>query len=333
MTTAPPKPNPLASSAPTDARKDTMDEKKEKKTKWNCMTRTMFFRCIQKFDPFSSPDKGKVWEKIAKEMQEATKTFSDTPDGDFRTYAGGKTLNVFYGRCRDRHMAHEDGELHSGGAGKDEELSVKEERNQLSACIDLERNAKVAGEQKREDKKAFELLRNNEVNEMVINLAVSNETVRLKAVKVLASKLRAAKMRKLSWESANKGGKYTYTDADIRDFEQWRLLRQNDDSLPEDPADATTSDTATSSATRGGSLAAAITAMAEKMPSAAQLQPMSPKEFASAFWSARREHSEKTRLSLKDKLALVDRDLADDSITEEEAEAFKKRIKEDHYKF
>jgi hypothetical protein len=322
-----------ADEQPAQKKKDEKKEK-EKKTRWNCMTRTMFFRCIQKFDPFSSPDKGKVWDKIAQEMVAATRTLGNTPDGDFCVYATGKTLNVFYSRCRDKHKDSEDGDTHSGGAGKaDVDKTIKEERNQLAACIELERSAKEAVEQKREDKKVFDALRNGEVNDMVINLAVSNEVVRMKAVKVLASKLRAAKMRKLSWESANKGGKYQYTDGDLRDFEQWRQVRQQDSTLPEDPTDGTTSDTTTASAARGGALAASISQMMERMPTAAQLQPPSPQEIANAFWSARREHHEQTRLSLKDKLALVDQDVADGTITAQEAVTFKEQIKKDHYTF
>ena len=324
-----------ASTAEQPPQKKQDDKKeKEKKTKWNCMTRTMFFRCIQKFDPFSSPDKGKVWDKIAQEMQGSTRTLGNTPDGDFCVYASGKTLNVFYGRCRDKHKSSEDGDTHSGGAGKEEvEKTIKEERNQLSACIDLERSAKEAVEQKREAKNAFDTLRNGEVNEMVINLAVSNEVVRMKAVKVLASKLRAAKMRKLAWEASNKGGKYTYSDADLRDFEQWRKVREHDGTLPEDPTDGATSDTTTASAARGGALASSIAQMMERMPTAAQLQPPSPQEFATAFWSARREHQQQTRLSLKDKLAQVDDDVADGTITADEATTFKAQIKKDHYTF
>jgi hypothetical protein len=320
-------PNAAAASAPTN-------DKKEMRTKWNCMTRTMLFRCIQKFDPFSSPDKAKVWETIAKEMTEATRILVDTADGDFRVYSCGKTLQVFYNRCREKHKVSEDGESHSGCAGKEEvDKSVQEERAQLAACIELERSAKEVVEQKREDKKAFDALRNGEVNDMVINLAVSNDTVRMKAVKVLASKLRAAKMRKLSWEAANKGGKYTYSEADLRDFEQWKQVKEHDGSLPDDPTDGVTSDATTSSAPRGGALAASITTLLEKMPERSQYQPASPQEFASAFWTARSEHVEKTKLSLKDKLAVVDKDVADGTITAEEGAEFKAQIKTEHYKF
>jgi hypothetical protein len=323
--------------AATPAQKKQDDKKeKEKKTRWNCVTRTMFFKCIQKFDPFGSPDKGKVWDRIAKEMQEATRTLSNTPDGDFCVYASGKTLNVFYGRCRDRHKSSEDGDMHSGGAcaGKEDvDRTVKEERNQLAACIELERSAKEVIEQKREDKKAFDALRNGEVNEMVINLAVSNEVVKMKAVKVLASKLRAMKMRKLSWEAANRGGRYSYTDTDLRDLEQWRQVREHDSSLPEDPTDGAVSDASTASAARGGALAASIAQMMERMPTAAQLQPASPQEFANAFWSARREFQTQTRLSLKEKLQIVDNDLAAGDITASEAATFKEQIKKDHYTF
>ena len=69
------------------------------------------------------------------------------------------------------------------------------------------------------------------------------------------------------------------------------------------------------------------------MPSAAQLQPASPQEFANAFWKARSEHAEKTRLSLKEKFALVDKDIADETITSEEGAKFKDDIKKEHYKF
>ncbi len=124
-----------------------------------------------------------------------------------------------------------------------------------------------------------------------------------------------------------------YTDADLRDFEQWRQVREHDSSLPEDPTDGATSDATTTSAARGGALAASIAQMMERMPTAAQLQPASPQEFANAFWSARREHQTLTRLSLKDKLQIVDHDLAAGDITAEEAVTFKQQIKKDHYTF
>jgi hypothetical protein len=73
--------------------------------------------------------------------------------------------------------------------------------------------------------------------------------------------------------------------------------------------------------------------MMERMPTAAQLQPPSPQAIASAFWSARREHQQQTRLSLKDKLALVDKDVADGTITAREGVTFKEQIKKDHYTF
>jgi hypothetical protein len=156
------RPDASADEPPAQKKKDDKKEK-EKKTKWNCMTRTMFFRCIQKYDPFSSPDKGKVWDRIAQDMHQATHTLVNTADGDFCVYASGKTLNVFYGRCRDKHKASEDGDTHSGGAGKEDvDKTVKEERNQLAAFIELQRSAKEAVEQKREDKKAFDTLRNGE---------------------------------------------------------------------------------------------------------------------------------------------------------------------------
>ena len=316
-----------------EKRQDKQDKKDEKRTKWNCATRTMFFRCIQKFDPFSSPDKGKVWDRIAEEMYLATATFEKTDDGDFRVYSGGKTLNVFYTRCRDKHKESEDGDRHSGGAGKEDDVTtVKEERAQLAACIELERSAKEACEARREVTKAYDTLRNGEVNDMVIACAVTNDVVRGKVVKVLASKLRAAKMRKMAWEAKNKGAKYTYTDADIADFEQWNSIREHDTTLPLDPTDAETSDVPTSAAPRGGTLAASITQLLERMPTTPTVAA-TPSEFASAFWKARREQDQDNRLSLKDKLAIVDKDVTEGTITAEEGEAFKTQIKKDHYKF
>jgi len=313
---------------------DKSKEEEKGKTKWNCKTRTMFFKCILKFDPFSSPDKGKVWDRIADEMHKATATLVDTEDGDFRCYSNGKSLNVYYTRRQKKQKENEDGEKHSGVAGKEEsDPSLKEERIQLAACIELERSAKEVVEQKREDKKAYDTLRNGEVNDMVIACAVSNVAVRTKAVKVLASRLRAAKMRKSTWELANKNGKYTYTQADLMDFEQWRQMRVHDGTLPIDPTDGETSETATGTAPRGGALANSITQMLDRMPTAAQMQPVSPQDFANAFWTARSEHETRTKLSLKEKLALVDNDVADNTITKEEGETFKEAIKKEHYKF
>ena len=112
-------------------------------------------------------------------------------------------------------------------------------------------------------------------------------------------------------------------------------MQQADPTLPDDPADGATSDaTMAPPAPRGGALASCINTLLERQAaSAAQLQPASPKEFASAFWNARSEHADKTRLSLKDKLARVDADVADGSITADEAVKFKVQIKKDHYRF
>jgi hypothetical protein len=243
---------------------------------------------------------------------------------------------VFYARCAKKFKESEDGETHSGVAGNEKtDKTVREERSQLAACIELERSAREAVEQKREDKKAHDTLRNGECNDMVIACAVGNETVRAKAVKVLASKLRAAKMRKLAWESQNKNGKYTYSEADLRDFEQWNKVREQDTSLPMDPTDGETSDACTTAAPRGGALAASISQLMDRLPTVAQLQPMSPQEVATAFWNARREYdnSKKVNVSLKEKLMLVDNDVADGAITAEEAKTFKAQIKKDHYTY
>lgn len=329
----PPAKKGVTSANDEETRQEKQDKKDEKRTKWNCATRTMFFKCIQKFDPFSSPDKGKVWITIADEMNTATATFEKTDDGDFRVYSGGKTLNVFYVRCRDKFKESEDGDRHSGGAGKEDEAkTIKEERNQLAACIELERSAKEACEARREVTKAYDSLRTGEVNDMVIACAVSNEVVRGKVVKVLASKLRAAKLRKIAWETKNKGAKYTYTDADMQDFNQWNAMREQDNTLPLDPTDAETSDVPTSAAPRGGTLASSISQLLERMPTTPTVAA-TPSEFASAFWKARREQQEDNKLSLKDKLAIVDKDVTEKTITEQEGEAFKKQIKKDHYKF
>ena len=139
-----------------------------------------------------------------------------------------------YCRCRDGHKKFtEAGKDHSGGAGHGESDAKKEERNQLAACIDLERSAKEAGEAKREVNKCFEQLRTGEVNDMAIECAAKDAPLRIKAVKILASRLRAAKMRKLSFEQSNKGQQYTYGEADLQAFKQWQQLRQMDKELPD----------------------------------------------------------------------------------------------------
>lgn len=319
------------------AGKDAKDAKKpiEKKTKWNTTTRTMFFKCIQKEDPFNSANKNACWQKIADAMHQATAVYVNSKDGDFRTYSNGKTLSVFYARCRDQRKKMDDGESHSGVAGGRElDPAVQEERNQLYACMLAERSAREAVETKREIHKADTSFKNGEVNDIVIKCAMDNEVVRPKAIKVVASRLRELKMRRLAWEAqerqSGKNGQYTYTAEDLKNFQYWKDLKRADDTLPEDPTENDDADVAVS-AGRGGGLAKAIAAFTEKMTMASQFQPMPVQEFASAFFKAKREHEALTTRSLKQKLDAITRDVLEKTITEEEGRLYKKQVTEAHY--
>jgi hypothetical protein len=316
---------------------DAKDAKKpiDKKTKWNTITRTMFFKCIQKEDPFNSDNKAACWQKIADAMHQATAVFVNSRDGDLRTYSNGKTLSVFYARCRDQRRKMDDGESHSGVAGGRElDPAVQEERNQLYACMLAERSAKEAVETKREIHKADATFKNGEVNDIVIKCAVNNETVRPKAIKVVASRLRELKMRRLAWEAqerqSGRNGQYTYTAEDLKNFQYWNDLKRAEVTLPEDPTENDDADVAVS-AGRGGGLAKAIAAFTEKLATAAQFQPMPVQDFASAFFKAKREHEALTTRSSKQKLDAIASDVLDKTITEEEGKLYKKQVTEAHY--
>jgi hypothetical protein len=290
----------------------------------------MLFRAIQKYDPFNSADKAAAWETIAEAMGTATATLDKEADGDFRVYSSGKTLSVFYQRCRDKEKKDE-AEGHSGHAGKAQDSPAKaEERMQLAGCMEAERSAKEAGEKRREAQKGYDVLRKGEVNDMIIALAKDHENIKSKAIKVLSSKLRKAKMAKMAYEAEHKDGKYTYTPEDLANFEHWRSLKANvDNELPDDP---TESDSVGLVEKRGGAMANAIVAMTDKLTAAAtQFQPIDVSHFANAFYAAKRAHDAEPRRSLKEKLQIVDEDAEQGIITIAVAEQMKSKITEQHY--
>jgi hypothetical protein len=303
------------------------DEKSTSKTKWNTLTRTMFFRCIQKFDPFNQSDKATVWDTIAQQMHESTAPLSDSCDGDFRVYSNGKTLAVYYARCRDKHKKDE-AEGHSGHAGKGADHPEREEeRRQLAGCVELERAAKEGLERKREAKSGYDELRKGEVNDMIIALASQHENIKNKAVTVLASKLRQAKMRKIAFEATSKDGKYTYGADDMANFDFWKKLKAIDTELPDDPTEG-----ACTVEKGGGKMAVAIKNLTEQLASATkQVQPMNASDFANAFYAAKRAHEMAGALSLQEKLARVDKDVADKIITSAKGEEVKNKIIDAHY--
>jgi hypothetical protein len=307
------------------------DEKaKEKKTQWNSITRTMLYRCIQKYDPFSAKDKGATWSQIAQAMHASTEKLQKSADGDFRVYSSGKTLNVFYQRARDKMKREQEG--HSGHAGNEEssDRTVQEERSQLAACVALEKSAKDAGMHKREATKHYDNLRAGVCNDAIIEFAKKDAPIRMKAVKVLSSNLRAAKIRKSSFEATHKGQTYTYTDADLQSFDLWKKLHEADATLPEDP----TTDADLVREKRSGPLAAAISSMTKTLETATPLQGiMSPADFANAFYAAKRAHEMQTVLSLQQKLAIIDADVANKVITAEQGKKYKEKVMDKHYAF
>jgi hypothetical protein len=181
---------------------------------------------------------------------------------------------------------------------------------------------------KRDASKSYDFIKNGVVNDFVVECASKDDKVKPKLVKELSSRLRQAKMRKLAFEESNKGG--TYTAEDMETFRLWDKVRETDQELPvgEDiDADIPASK-------KGGHL---VTALKELTAQGAQLRqhfmPMSPSDFASEFFKAKRAHGEAAKLTLKQKLEMVEVDVGDGTITHAEGEAFKKRIKEEHYTF
>jgi flagellar biosynthesis regulator FlaF len=324
-----------AADASTPTKETKAKRSEHKHTKWSSLTRTMFYKCIQAKDPFNKKDKAGTWEAIAVAMQEATLGLANTADGDFRVHANGKTLNVFYGRCKKAFKEREDNDKHSGTAGRlddDNPASKmkKEEREQLWACIDLEKSAEEQVQLKRDATKSYDFIKNGVVNDFVVDCASKDEKVKPKLVQELSSRLRQAKMRKIAFEQTNKGGMYTYTAEDMENFRLWDKVREADAQLPE----AEDIDGDIPASKKGGQL---VTALKELTAQGAQLRqhftPMSPSEFASEFFKAKRAHADAIKLTLAQKLAMVTDDVAGGTITPAEGEAFKKRIKDEHYSF
>lgn len=182
----------------------------------------------------------------------------------------------------------------------------------------------AAQEKKREAANVYDKLAKGEVNDFIIDAAISNDKVRPKLVKVLASRLREAKLRKLAFEQANKGSLYTYTALDLKNFEHWDRVKAECPDV-KDPSDCDSGDV--SGAGRGGSTAKAIQAMVDKLPSVHAMTPPPPSEFAAAFFNAKRACVP----TLKEKLAAIDADHADGLLTEEEVTFYKAKIKHAHY--
>lgn len=309
----------------------------QKHTKWTSKTRTMFYKCIQVKDPFHTghKDKTPAWEGIAAAMQEATKHLGNTEEGDLRCYGSGKTLQVFYGRMKRAYKERDEDDKHSGGAGRQDNddpsaQMKKEEREQLFACMELEKEADGQVQLKRDAAKSYDYMKNGLINDFVVECATKDEKVKPKLVKELSSRLRQAKMRKMAFEESNKGGTYTYTAEDMENFRLWDKLRASEKELPNgDDLDADIP-----ASKKGGQL---VNALKELTAQGAQLRqhftPMSPQEFAIEFFKAKRAHAEATALTLSQKLAMVDKDVREKAITSEEGEQFKKRIKDQHYTF
>ena len=317
-------------SAPVKETKAKRSEHKH--TKWSSLTRTMLYKCIQAKDPFNKKDKAGTWEAIAVAMQEATLGLENTADGDFRVHANGKTLNVFYGRCKKAFKEREDEDKHSGTAGRrdDGDKMKKEEREQLWACIDLEKSAEEQLQLKRDATKSYDFIKNGVVNDFVVDCASKDDKVKPKLVLELSSRLRQAKMRKIAFEQSNKGGSYTYTAEDMENFRLWDKVRETNSLLPE----AEDIDGDIPASKKGGQL---LTALKELTAQGAQLRqhftPMSPSEFASEFFKAKRAHECSIKMTLGQKLAMVTDDVACGIITPTEGDAYKKRIKDEHYSF
>ena len=316
-------PAPAAAVATSDRDRDRVG----KKTNWNHTNKLMLWQAIQKYDPFSAAVKKDRWQFIADQMYDSTVINKRTPDGDFCVYTDGHGISVFFTRSVERMQRETAAEgTNSGQAGATICAETRAEFVQLQACRDLEQNAKEAQNDKRQTKNLLASLKDNEVNDALIEAAAGKEQVQLKLLKVLASRVRDAKIRASVWEQSNKGQKYTYTEADLKNVADYKTCKTRFDP---NGKDATDSDTASM---RGGHMAAAIEQLAAKLPTASTFNVTSASEFATQFFEAKRRHDAQRVLTLQQKLAQVDDEFTKGNINAEEVDSYKKKIKDAHFK-
>lgn len=200
----------------------------------------------------------------------------------------------------------------------------------MPPALHWKKSARDAGEQKRDATKHYDSLRSGVVNDAIIDFAKKDTAIKIKSIKVLSSLLRAAKIRKSAFESTHKGQVYTYTNTDLEAFDLWKKLQAADTSLPDDPS----SDADLIREKKSGPMAAAIQAIANNLQSgASSVTPSSPVDFANAFYAAKRAHEAQSVLSLKQKLDMIDADVAAKIISKEAGDKYKQQVTDRHYTF
>jgi hypothetical protein len=298
-------------------------------TKWNHMTRTMFLRAVAKFNPFGAAVKKDTWAKVADELHKSTTILKHTDQGDFCVYTDGHGLQVFYERRRDdmeKKVKKESATSGHGGFTRSKEDI--EEHNLMQTCNNLEKDAIVCRDSKRDRNRNLESLKNNEVNDAIIAAAENDEVVQVRLLKVLQARVRQAKLECKLFEKdpAKKGMKFTFTDQALKDMEQLERMKPKGDS--DGPQDSTDTE---AKVTRGGSLASAIQELTSKMPSMAGFTNVDHVAFATSFFETKQRFSASKTLTLLQKLDEIDMQFALGVITAEEKDAYKKQVKDNHF--
>ncbi len=298
-------------------------------TTWNHMTRCMFLKAVAKFNPFGAAVKKDMWAKVSDEMQKSTAILKDTAHGDFCVYTDGHGLQVFYERRRDdmdKKVKKEGATSGHGGFTRSKEDI--EEHNLMQTCYNLEKDAIAYRDSKRDRNRHIESLKNNDVNDAIIQAAEDDEVVQVRLLKVLQARVRQAKLECKLFEKdpAKKGMKYTYTAQALKDMEDLEHFKPKGASdVPQDSTDTE------AKVPRGGSLASAIQELTSKMPSMAGFTNVDPVAFATSFFETKHKFAETKTLTLQQKLAEINKQFELKVITIDEKEAYTKQVKDNHF--
>jgi hypothetical protein len=317
---------PAAAAAPAAKKQKTSQDKVT--TTWNHQTRCMFLKAVAKYNPFGAAVKKDMWAKIADEMHKSTLILKDTQHGDFCVYTDGHGLQVFYERRRDdmdKKVKKESAT--SGHGGFTRSKDDIEEHNLMQTCINLEKDAIVERDVKRDRKSYLESLKNNEVNSAIIAAAEDDEVVQVRLLKVLQARVRQAKLEQKLFEKdpAKKGMKFVFNAQALRDMEDLERMKPKGESEVLDTTDTE------AKVARGGSLAFAIQELSSKMPSMAGFTSVDSAAFATSFFETKHKFAESKALSLQQKLEEIDKQFNLKVINEEERDTYRKKVKDQHF--
>lgn len=297
-------------------------------TTWNHVTRCMFLKAVAKYNPFGAAVKKDMWAKIADEMHKSTLIMKEEKHGDFCVYTDGHGLQVFYERRRDdmdkKLMKESATSGHGGFTRSKEEIA---EHNLIQTCRNLEKDAIVERDVKRDRKSFLESLKNNEVNEAIIAAAEDDTVVQVRLLKVLQARVRQAKLEQKLFDKdpSKKGMKFVFNAQALRDMEDLEKLKPKGDSEVLDTTDTE------AKVARGGSLAFAIQELTSKMPSMAGFTSVDSAAFATSFFETKHKFTESKTLTLKQKLEEIDKQFNLEVIDERERDAYKKQVKDQHF--